>query len=217
MDDRATPQAMAQYLCKRRNLSQDLFVSLELNRIKQLFIKSEARRYGVKSMHVKSHGSLLLSVDDFVDTVNRLRRERAEDDNNKKPLNAEEAFSSMRLLENRDSDHGMIYFRLRYNDSDGIPCTRDFPNFGLSIQSKSSMNMMGNQISIDVDLKLSASSAKWQRNEISECHEIFSYKDASLVLMVTLDETADWAGYSAQLPVIGGNSEEVKLSEFSLT
>lgn len=217
MDDRAAPQALAQYFCKRRNLSQDLFVSLELNRLKHLFIKSEARRYGVKSMHVKSHRPLLLSVDDFADAVNRLRRERAEDDNNKKPLNPEETFSSMRLLENRDSDHGMIYFRLRYNNSDGISCTRDFPNFGLSTQSKSSMKMMGNQISIDVDLKLSASSAKWQRNEISECHKIFLDKDASLVLMVTLDETADWFGYSEQLPIIGGNSEEVKLSEFLLT
>lgn len=171
----------------------------------------------MKNMHVKSQSPLLLSFDDFVDTVNRLRRERAEDDNNKKPLSPEEAFSSIRLLENRDSDHGMIYFMLRYNDNDGIPCTRDFPNFGLGIQSKSSMKMVGNQLSIDVDLKLSASSAKWQRNEISECHQIFSDKNASLVLMVTLDETADWAGYSARLPIISGNSEEVKLSEFSLT
>lgn len=171
----------------------------------------------MKSMHVKSCQPILLSAEEFVNTVNQLRRERAENEENKSPLNPEDAFRSIRFLENRDSDHGMIDFRLHYNDSDGIPCTRDFPNFGLDVQSKSSMNMIGDQISIDVDIKLSASSAKWQRNEINECYEIFSDKDATITLMVALDETTDWAGYSAKIPIIGENSEEVKISEFSLS
>lgn len=170
----------------------------------------------MKSMHIKSREPFILNVGDFVEIVNQLRLERAEDEESKKPLSPEEALGSMRLLQNRDSVHGMMYFRLYYKDNDGTPCTRDFPNFGLNVQSNSSIKLIDSKIVIDVDLKMLASSAKWQKNEIQECHEIFSGEDAVVGLEITLDETTDYFGYSAQLPVIGGDFEKIEISKFSL-
>ena len=154
----------------------------------------------MKPLQLRSKSSIEIEVCEMLDAVNGLRREYASGRKNKAPLGIERVLSKLRLFEARDADRGMLSFSIRYRDQDYGSCVRNFPNFGLDVISKSTIEHRDDMLHLSVDLIVRAGKAKWQRDELGECTAILESGAYAVSLLVTLDEKSDWAGHSTCVP-----------------
>jgi len=150
---------------------------------------------------IKLQTKLPIEIDpaSLLETVNRLRKDYGEKKKDKLPVELDKILSKINLFKNRDSENGMLSFRLSYEDAEGGPCTRNFPNFGLDIKSDSILEQKYNKLFLSVSMTVKAGKAKWQREEILECGAILESRKFKLTLEFTLDETTEWAGHSASV------------------
>ncbi len=153
----------------------------------------------MKQINLRSAAPIDIDQSAFLGTINDLRKEYGSNKKGKAPIDLETALQKLKLFQSRDADSGMLSFRLHYEDADGIPCTRDFPNFGLDVKSESKLERGGDKLILTVDLTIKAGKPKWQSQEIAECAKILSDGNYKIALYVTLDETTEWAGHSSQV------------------
>ena len=152
----------------------------------------------MKTIQIKSVSPIALSAATLVMAVNELRKEHGKGKKGKAPVNIEGILSNLRVLENADSKHSMLSFELIYDDDNGTPCSRDFPNYGLDIKSDSKIEQNEDVLSVNIDLTLKVGKPKWHLAEMQECAAIFATKKFSFRLSYSLDQTTDSAGYSSR-------------------
>ena len=150
----------------------------------------------MKYIHIRSITPIQISTDSLLSSVNDLRKEHGEGKEAKAPVNIDEILSNLRVLENADSEHSSLSLGLVYEDENGTPCLRNFPNYGLDTKSESKISKDGDILSVSIDLTIKAGKPKWHLAEIQECASILSSKKFSLRLTYTLDQKTDSAGYS---------------------
>jgi hypothetical protein len=163
----------------------------------------------MKYIHIKSITPIQISADSLLNSVNDLRKEHGEGKKAKAKVNIDEILSNLRVLENADSEHSMLSLELVYEDENGTPCSRDFPNYGLDTKSESKISKDGDLFSVSIDLTLKAGKPKWHGAEIQECASILSSKKFSLRVAYSLDRKSDSAGYSTRVLT---NLEDTELS-----
>ena len=151
----------------------------------------------MKQIRIQSKGYIEIVAAALLEAINDLRKEFGDNKKDKAPIELSKALSKINLFQNRNAEKGMLSFRLAYEDEDESPCVRDFPNFGLDVQSDSKLEQIGDRLLLSVDITVKAGKAKWQLVEISECAKIFESGKFTLALNVTLDETTEWGGHSA--------------------
>ena len=87
----------------------------------------------MKQIRLTTKTPLEIDAASLVEAVNDLRKNYGEK-KNKAPLELAKILPKINLFKNRDSDHGMLSFRLSYEDEG-----RDFPNFCLEVKSESKL------------------------------------------------------------------------------
>jgi hypothetical protein len=150
----------------------------------------------MKQIQIKSKSPIEIHADDFLEAINVLRKEYGKTKKDKIPIELSKVLPNINLFQNRDAERGMLSFQLSYEDADEIPCTRDFPNFGLDVESDSKLEQKDNKLFLSVSFTVKAGKPKWQLKEISECATILTSGKCRLSLNLTLDETTDWGGHS---------------------
>lgn len=153
----------------------------------------------MKKLIVRSLTTIQIEEFEFVSVVNRLRKTYGDSKKNKSTLNLNDVVSKLKLFQQRDEKNSMLSFSLSYQNEEHMSCVRDFPNFGLNVKSYSKLSELNGKLSLDIDLALIPKSIKWQQQEFDECAEILSSENCTLKLMVTLDESTEWAGHSAHI------------------
>jgi hypothetical protein len=151
----------------------------------------------MKKIRIQSKSPIEIEAVNLLETINDLRKEFGDNKKDKAPIELSKALSKVNLFQNRNAEKGMLSFRLAYEDEDETPCVRDFPNFGLDVQSDSKLEQVGDRLLLSVDITVKAGKPKWQLAEVSECAKIFESGKFTLALNVTLDETTEWGGHSA--------------------
>ena len=158
----------------------------------------------IKSISLKTKKAILVDQSAFLQSVNELRLERGANKKSKTPTTIQKLLSNTKILEASTEDFGSIFFSIHYEDKDGNGCVRNFPNFGLDVVSKSTLAGIGDQVSIEADLTLTAGKKKWQLEEVEECVEIFKGGKYRVSLEYSCDTTSEPAGYAAGVPVLNG-------------
>jgi hypothetical protein len=166
----------------------------------------------MKQIQLKTTNPIEIRVEQLLLAVNKLRNDHGEKKKDKLPVKIGELLSRLKIFENRDASNSALGFCLNYEDAEKVPCIRDFPNFGLDVKSASSIEHRGDTVLLSVDLTVRAGKAKWQVDEVAECARLFSSGGFTMDLMVTLDETTDWGGHSAQVSTLGQVEDSVGLT-----
>ena len=102
----------------------------------------------------------------------------------------------------RSDDHASLSLSIHYADSDGLPCMRHFPNFGLQVESRSTMQSSGGDLATAVDVSVKAGTPKWQADEVRDCVAALSAKHALLTLEYTSSTACDWSGNSTSVEAL---------------
>lgn len=153
----------------------------------------------MKYIHIRSLSPIKISADYLLNSANELRKEHGEGKKEKAKVTIDEVLSKLRVLENANSEHSMLSLELDYEDENGTPCSRGFPNYGLDTKSESKISKDGDVLSVSIDLTVKAGKPKWHGAEIQECASILSSKKFSIRLAYTLDQKTDSAGYSSRV------------------
>ncbi len=160
----------------------------------------------VKNISLRTNKSILIDQKAFLESVNGLRLLRGSTKKAQAPTTIKKLLSNTKVLESETEEFGSIYLSISYNNVEGIPCSRSFPNFGLDVVSKSTMAVSGDHIAVDIDLTVSAGKKKWQLKEIEECSEIFKDGNFEVTLNYNCDQTTEPAGHSVVVQVLNGNA-----------
>lgn len=163
---------------------------------------------------IRLHTNRPITIDPaiFLNTINSLRNEYGEKKKDKAPIALPKALESINLFSKQTADKGMLSFNLSYEDENGIPCVRNFPNFGLDVKSNSKLEEIDNKLLLSIDITVKAGKPKWQVDEITDCGKIFINDGFNLELNITLDETTDWGGHSAALEIVEATPDSRGLS-----
>lgn len=168
----------------------------------------------MKEITITSKSPIRIGGKEMLSLINSMRNQYGEEALHRQPTSLNEFISNCNIIQNRDENHGMISLSLNYINKDDIPCTRDFPNFGLSVQSVSSLSLHDEDVFLNVEFTVKAGSQKWQRNEIAECAEIFSSGDCTIRIMLTLDEKTEWAGHSSIVELQDFSNDNIPIDNF---
>jgi len=161
-----------------------------------------------KSINLKTKQAILIDQNAFLESVNELRLNRGANKKAKTPTTIQKLLSNTKVLEVSTEDFGSIGFSIHYEDKEGTGCNRKFPNFGLDVVSNSTLINSGDQVSIEVDLSLTAGKKKWQLEEIEECVEIFKSGKFQVSLNYSCDTTSEPAGYAVGVQVLNGIADK---------
>ena len=167
----------------------------------------------IKSISLKTKKAILVDQSAFLESVNELRLERGANKKSKTPTTIQKLLSNTKVLEVSTVDFGSIGFSIHYEDKEGTGCSRKFPNFGLDVVSKSTLVGIGDQVSIEVDLTLTAGKKKWHLEEVEECVEIFKGGKYQVSLTYSCDTTSDPAGYAVSVQVLNGIADKFGITE----
>jgi hypothetical protein len=170
-----------------------------------------------KSINLKTKKAILIDQSAFLASVNELRSSRGATKKSKAPTTIQKLLSNTKVLEVSTEDFGSIGFSIHYQDKEDVPCTRTFPNFGLDVVSNSTLTSVGDQVSIEVDLTLTAGKKKWQLEEVEECVEIFKGGEYHVSLEYRCDTTSEPAGYAVSVQVLNGISDKFGNTELPNT
>lgn len=157
-----------------------------------------------KQIELVSNQAILIDAAAALESVNELRKESGDGKKGKKPMTLDQFIATTKVLEERTPDFGMITLNLSYKNQDAIPSSRNFPNFGLAVISKSTLALAGQNIEVQINLIVKAEKKKWQLDEVAECVDVLSSKDTIFGLRFTSDETTDRAGYDTPIKVANG-------------
>ena len=166
----------------------------------------------IKSIRLKTKKAILVDQSSFLQSVNELRSERGANKKSKTPTTIQKLLSNTKVLEVSTEDFGSIDFSIHYVDKEGTGCSRKFPNFGLDVVSKSTLVGIGDQISIEVDLTLTAGKKKWHLEEVEECVEIFK-GEYQVSLTYSCDTTSEPTGYAVNVQVLNGIADKFGIME----
>jgi hypothetical protein len=161
-----------------------------------------------KTINMKTKDAIVIDRDSFLASVNELRSSRGANKKSKSATTIEKLLSNTKILEASTEEFGSVSFSIHYKDNEGVSCSRRFPNFGLDVVSNSKIIENGDQISIEVDLTLTAAKKKWQLEEVRECAEIFRGNEYQVTLEYRCDTTSEPAGYSVSLQPSNGIVDE---------
>lgn len=161
-----------------------------------------------KSINLKTTKSILIDQGAFLSSVNSLRQTRGDTKKTQAPTTIKKLLSNTKILEASTEDFGSINFSISYKDKNGIGCSRDFPSLGMDAVSKSTLAGSGDQVSIDVDLTMTAGKKKWQLEEIEQCVEIFKSGEFQVALQYRCDTASEPAGYTVGVPVSNGVADK---------
>lgn len=161
-----------------------------------------------KSINLKTKQVILIDQNAFLESVNELRLNRGANKKAKTPTTIQKLLATTKVLEVSTDDSGSIGFSIHYEDKEGTGCNRKFPNFGLDVASNSTLVGSGDQVSIEVDLTLTAGKKKWQLEEIEECVEIFKSGKYEVSLNYSCDTISEPAGYTVGVQVLNGIADK---------
>jgi hypothetical protein len=161
-----------------------------------------------KSINLKTKQVILIDQNAFLESVNELRLNRGANKKAKTATTIQKLLATTKVLEVSTDDSGSISFSIHYEDKEGTGCNRKFPNFGLDVASNSTLVGSGDQVSIEVDLTLTAGKKKWQLEEIEECVEIFKSGKYEVSLNYSCDTTSEPAGYTVGVQVLNGIADK---------
>ena len=170
-----------------------------------------------KSISLKTKKAILIDQNAFLASVNELRLSRGATKKSKAPTTIQRLLSNTKVLEASTEDFGSVGFAIHYEDKDGCGCNRKFPNFGLDVVSKSTLSGSGDQVSIEVDLTLTAGKKKWQLEEVEECVEIFKSGKYQVSLEYSCDTISEPAGYAVGVQVLNGIADKFGNTELPNT
>jgi hypothetical protein len=170
----------------------------------------------VKTITMKSKSPIKIDGSKMLSLINNIRAGYGEEGSHKEPISLESFLSSCNVMQNRDETHGMISLSLNYVNKESIPCTRDFPNFGLEVSSSSNLSQHDGEVHLDIDFTVKAGSPKWQKNEIAECAEALSSSECAVKILVTLDEKTEWAGRSSIIELKDFSNRMISVENFDV-
>ena len=172
--------------------------------------------YVMKSIKMISKSPIKIDSEKMISLVNEMRAKFGEKKSHKKPILLKEFLESCNVMQNRDEKNGMISLSIHYIDDNDIPCARNFPNFGLEVNSNSNLSLTNDEVILNIDFTVKAGSQKWQKNEISECAQILAGKECKVRLIITLDETTEWAGHSSIIDLKEFNDATISVDNFDI-
>ena len=96
----------------------------------------------MKKIRIQSKGHIEIVAAALIEAINDLRKEFSDNKKDKAPIELSKVLLKVNLFPKRNAEKRMLSFRLAYEDEDESPCVRDFPNFGLDVQSDSKLEQI---------------------------------------------------------------------------